>query len=272
MTTATQKTIEDFGDQWTRFTENDGYYGSTELLQDIFGPLLDVSDLENKDVAEIGSGTGRIVNMLVAGGVKSVLAIEPSAAFDVLEVNTRQHGGKVKRLRARGEAIPAEPGFDLIFSIGVLHHIPDPTPVVSAARRALRPGGRMLIWLYGREGNESYLSLVQPLRRLTTRLPHGLLLALSWILNLLIWPYVKLCKWFSLPLAGYFSRVFGEFDLAARALVIYDQLNPECAKYYCRQEAIDLLEKAGFVNIDAHHRHGYSWTVIGSRADGGGPR
>ena len=29
------KTIEDFGDQWTRFQKNEGYYGSQEMMRDI---------------------------------------------------------------------------------------------------------------------------------------------------------------------------------------------------------------------------------------------
>jgi hypothetical protein len=50
---------------------------------------------------------------------------------------------------------------------------------------------------------------------------------------------------------------------AKRRLVIYDQLNPTYAKYHKRHEAIALLEKSGFINVKAHHRHGYSWCVLG---------
>jgi hypothetical protein len=50
-----------------------------------------------------------------------------------------------------------------------------------------------------------------------------------------------------------------------RYLNIYDQLNPAYAKYYRRDEAIALLADAGFVDVRVHHRHGYSWTVRGTR-------
>jgi hypothetical protein len=50
-----------------------------------------------------------------------------------------------------------------------------------------------------------------------------------------------------------------------RRLIIYDQLKPAYAKYYTRQEAINLLENVGFINVRIHHRHGYSWTVIGAK-------
>ena len=53
-----------------------------------------------------------------------------------------------------------------------------------------------------------------------------------------------------------------------RFLVIYDQLKPAYAKYYTGAEAEALLRKAGFVDVRAHHRRGYSWTVIGTRPTG----
>ena len=61
-----------------RYTENEGFYGSVDLLSDTLGPLLPLSAFEGKCVAEIGSGTGRIVRMLLAAGAGKVLAIERS--------------------------------------------------------------------------------------------------------------------------------------------------------------------------------------------------
>lgn len=51
-----------------------------------------------------------------------------------------------------------------------------------------------------------------------------------------------------------------------RRLTIYDQLNPHHAKYYSRREAIDLLKRNGFSDIKTHHRHGYSWSVLGTKS------
>ena len=50
------QTIGDFGEQWTAFRDNPGYYGSAELLADLFGPLLSLDDITGKSVADIGSG------------------------------------------------------------------------------------------------------------------------------------------------------------------------------------------------------------------------
>ena len=261
----TQRTIDDFGDQWTHFQDNEGYYGSVALLQDTFGPLLAVEEVKGKRVAEIGSGTGRIVEMLLQAGAEHVFALEPSDAFDVLMRNVATHGARVECVRATGEQLPADRQFDLVISIGVLHHIPDPAPVLRAAYASLRRGGRIVVWLYGQEGNASYLALVKPLRAVTARLGHRPVLIAARFLTLVLTPYVWLCRWFPLPLRGYFRQVFGRMSSEKRVLIVYDQLRPAYAKYYTRREALALLQAAGFSSVVAAHRHGYSWTVAGTK-------
>jgi SAM-dependent methyltransferase len=261
---ATQRTVADFGEQWRRYTDNSGYYGSLDLFRDIFGPLLGPDEIAGRRVADIGSGTGRVVQMLIAAGAGHVTAIEPSAAFDVLTEHCRRYGERVRCLRARGDEIPAE-AFDLVVSVGVLHHIPEPRPVVHAAWRALRPGGRLAIWVYGHEGNETYLALVGPLRAVTTRLPHALLAGVSGVLTLALTAYASACRLAPLPLHQYVRSVVSRLSWSKRYLTIYDQLNPAYARYYREREAIDLLASAGFTEIRTHHRHGYSWAISGVR-------
>ena len=258
-------TIADFGEQWTRYTENRGYYASLGLLADIVGPLLEVDRIRGMRVAEIGSGTGRIVNMLVEAGASEVVAIEPSDAFEVLRANVAQHGPKIKLVRGRGESIAAERDLDLIVCIGVLHHIEDPLPVVSAACQALRKGGRLVVWLYGREGNRQYLALIQPLRLVTRRLPHWALSAFCWTLTAVADFYAAACRVAPLPLRQYMTKVYARMSRRQRHLIIYDQLNPRYARYYTKDEAAALLTAAGLINVRVHHRHGYSWTVCGDR-------
>lgn len=260
-------TIADFGEQWTTYRDNSGYYGSVALLADIFGPLLPVSAVAGARAGDIGSGTGRIVTMLLDAGAAHVVAVEPSAAFDVLMENLAGRSDQVTFVRGPGEAMTAAPPLDLVLSIGVLHHVVNPAPIVAAARAALRPGGQILVWLYGREGNERYLSVVEPLRRVTKRLPHQVLAALCYVGDVMIRAWVGLARLSGgrLKPSDYIQNVYMWLAPDKRRLVIYDQLNPAYARYYTRQEAVALLEAAGFVSVVAHHRHGYSWTVIGER-------
>jgi SAM-dependent methyltransferase len=258
-----RQTITDFGDQWTRYTDNSGYYGSLGLFTDICAPLLGVDDVQGRVVADIGSGTGRIVNMLLDAGAARVTALEPSESFAVVAANTADRAARVEVIRGDGTAIPQDRNFDLVVSIGVLHHIEDPAPVIAAARRALKPEGVMFVWLYGREGNEAYLTVAEPLRALTKRMPHRLLAALCHVLDLVAIGYTAASRILPLPMRDYMQNVYGRLAPDKRRLVIYDQLNPAYAKYYREHEARALLEGSGFKNVRTHHRHGYSWSVVG---------
>jgi 2-polyprenyl-3-methyl-5-hydroxy-6-metoxy-1,4-benzoquinol methylase len=260
-------TIEQFGEQFSRFTEGhgDGFYGSGEHLADTFGALM--PDLRGARVADIGSGPGRVVNMLLDMGAAHVTAVEPSSAFAHLVENTVARRDRITYVNATGEMLPAA-DYDYVFSVGVLHHVKEPAPIVARAFEALKPGGRLLVWLYAREGNEMYVTVVQPLRVVTTRLPDGALAILAWTLNAVLSPYVWACRWLPLPRHRHFRQVFGRMTARQRTLVVFDQLNPTQATYYTREAAERLLTTAGFVDVKLHHRHGYSWAVCGTKPAG----
>ncbi|MDB5578706.1 MAG: hypothetical protein JWR80_3882 [Bradyrhizobium sp.] len=260
-----QKTIADFGEQWSRYTDNSGYYGSLALLADFLNPLLTVGDISGKTVADIGSGSGRIVNMLLDAGAAHVTGIEPSVAYRVAIENTAARADRVEIIHDVGTAIPQDRNFDLVISLGVLHHVENPGPIVEAAGRALKPGGTMLVWLYGREGNGAYLAIFGTLRAVTKRLPHRLLAGFCYLLDGIAMLYTAVSRVLPLPMRQYMQNVYCRLAPDKRRLVIYDQLNPAYAKYYREDEARALLENNGFRNVRTHPRHGYSWTVMGTR-------
>jgi SAM-dependent methyltransferase len=261
-----EKTISDFGDQWVRYKDNSGFYGSLDLFSDIVTPLMTTDEFSGTRVADIGSGTGRIVQMLIGAGAKEVVAIEPSSkAFGSLLENTRGMAHRIRYLNISGEELPTDLELDYVVSIGVIHHIAKPEKTVEACYRALKPGGRCLFWLYGHEGNELYLSLARPLRKFTTKLPHLCLAGLCHMLNLCLDVYILLCRFLKLPLRDYVRNVLQHMARDKRYLIVYDQLNPEYAKYYRRREAVALLELAGFSDVKIFHRHGYSWLVVGRK-------
>lgn len=260
------KTIHDFDEQWSTYTENSGFYASKELFEDIIHPWITAADLKDRIVVDIGSGTGRIVNMLLACDVSRVIAVEPAPrASAVLKRNTQANAARIDYRNIPGEALPHDLAADFVVSIGVIHHIPEPDGTIRACFGALRPGGKCLLWLYGKEGNELYLAFLLPLRRMMGRLPQRAVALVSHGLNALLDLYILLCRRIPLPLQDYVLNVIGRMSRNKRFLVIYDQLKPAYAKYYTGPEAQALLRRAGFVDVRAHHRRGYSWTVIGTK-------
>ncbi len=258
------KTVRDFGDQWTRYTENDGHYASIDMLRDIVEPLLPLDRVNGARVMDIGSGSGRIVNMLLLAGAVHITAVEPSDAVDVLRANVAHAGQKVRVVQAMGHEAPADIPVDIVVSIGVLHHIVDPAPVVSAGLAALRPGGVWFAWLYGYEGNELYLAVFGTLRKITTRMPDFLLRGFCHALTVGLSAYVAAAKFLPLPMRDYCRGVLGKYPYRHLYLTVFDQLNPAYAKYYRADEARALFERAGLTDIRLHHRHGYSWAIVGT--------
>ena len=259
------KTINDFGAQWTQFTTNQGYYGSVDVFHDILGPLMDAGEIKGKKVAEIGSGTGRIIRMLNGVGAAEMTAVEPSIAVEVLRENIRDFSDKVTIVNAPGDQIP-QGDFDMVFSIGVLHHIPEPEIVVRKAYEAIKTNGKMVIWLYGKEGNELYLIVYKTLRFFTSILPRWFTNLMSHALLPVLNIYCGLASKFKLPMWQYMRGHIAKLNNHCRRLTIFDQLNPSWAKYYTKEEAFELLNQAGFKNIKMFNRHGYSWSVVGEKA------
>ncbi len=259
-------TIDDFGRQWTAFKENNGYYASLDVLDELFGPLLDKGDIEGKSIADVGAGAGRFVRMFAQLGASRILALEPSEAVDVLRENLAGIEG-VEIIQATADKLPAR-GFDYVFCIGVLQFIPQPEPALRAMGRALGPNGRLFLWVYGREQTGIYLLLLRPLRIISTRLPHPVLSAICGLLVIPARIYGLMCHLFDLPFSKYMREYFLKLDRYGQKLTIYDQLNPKSVRYYKKAEIVQLLEKCGFKDIRIHNRLGYSWSVI---ARYGGP-
>ncbi|MFH1460619.1 MAG: class I SAM-dependent methyltransferase [Candidatus Omnitrophota bacterium] len=264
------KTIADFGEQWSIYPDNEGWYGSLNLFIDIVYPLLDIEKLKGTYVAEIGGGTGRIVGMLLNADVEHIYTLEPSdRAFRELKKNVQSmdKNNKVTVINTGGENWTTNHKLDYVFSIGVIHHIPDPNPVIRAAYDALKPGGYFFVWVYGYEGNELYLKIVEPIRKITTQIHHRYLKTIVEIMYRIMIVYRYLSKIISLPLRSYIDKIWWPLTPKNRRLVIFDQLNPSYSKYYKKEDAIQLLKNEGFNNIKIHNRHGYSWSILGQKPE-----
>ena len=259
-----KESYQDFGEQFTIDGDINGNWGSVKLLEEIVHPF-DLNLIKEKEIAEIGVGSGRISNNLLKYNPNKIFGIEPSAAIEVAKKNIKSN--KVEFFNIKGQDINFENKFDYVFSIGVIHHIPEYRKVLKKIQKSLKKNGRFIIWVYGKEGNELYLFIFNNLRRVTILLPDFTLRILSKILTILTYPYGYLCNFISLPLKKYFLGAFNKWSFKHRSYVIFDQLNPSFAKYFTKEELENDLKSANFKVEHISHRLEYSYTAICSKND-----
>jgi SAM-dependent methyltransferase len=142
---------ESFGIEWKRFprTQLDSYNG-TKVSYTRFKQLtgIDPADLRGKRVLDVGCGSGRFLELVARSGAEAYGA-DLSAAVDVSSENLRQYAN-CSIVQADLFKLPfAKDHFDFIYSIGVLHHTPDPEAAFRGLVKHLKPGGRISIWVYG---------------------------------------------------------------------------------------------------------------------------
>ena len=259
-----KESYKEFGQQFLTDSNIDDYWGSKEMLKDIVAPFS-LSAIKNKVVMEVGVGSWRIINNLVKFLPKKVIAIEPSKAIKVAKKNNILSKVKIEFLNIKAEELEIKNKVDYVFSLGVIHHIPNYKKACKKIYKSLKQNGQFIVWVYGHEGNELYLLIFNNIRRITRMLPDNVLRALCTFLNLICYLYIFLCKFIKMPMHKYMLEVFGKCSFEKRNYIIFDQLNPSFSKYFKKQELITLLKEAGFKKINITNRHGYSWLAIAKK-------
>ena len=258
------RTARSFGFEWQRFrTLRPEWLRNFLAYMAPHGP----EHFRGKLVLDAGSGMGRHAYYAAKFGAH-VMAIDIGAAIDVAYENTRE-AGDVLAVQADLEDAPLRRGaFDLVYSIGVLHHLPDPGRGLRSLVRLARPGGEVRIYVYSdlRENwvKRALLPLADLARVVTVRLPHRLLYFVSFPIALVltvvfVLPARILLRFrltrrlaAAMPLAGYAEYPFGVCFNDQ-----FDRLGTPIERRYGRDQVRAWLEEAGLVDVDVLHQYGW---------------
>lgn len=242
-----RETATAFAESWNRLPPGSVY--TREQFLDWFAPL-DPESFRGKDVLELGFGNGSLLVHMASYAPARLCGVELGDTLETArrnveavaspETTVELHHGDLTR-------VDVDLGtFDLVYCIGVLHHLENPDAGFAAVLRHTRPGGAFHVWVYAREGNAVVRFLVDPVRRLSSRLPWWLTkYAIALPLVLPYFVYAKLLRglwpegaprWLQplLPLHAYSlwiaSRGFGFFHHVA-----FDQLVTPTTVYLPRE-------------------------------------
>lgn len=177
-----EKTRESFGYQWTLFSEMVTDFRENFLY---YIEPLDASFFPGKVGIDVGCGFGRHIYNAATLGAEMV-GVDISTAIDAARRNT-QHLPNVHLVQANLYRLPfRQGGFDFAYSIGVLHHLPDPEAGFRCLPSLVKPGGPVFIWVYSKSRPVVNFTL-ECARTVTTRLPKGAQQVISFVSAALDW-------------------------------------------------------------------------------------
>jgi SAM-dependent methyltransferase len=254
-----KSTVESFGEEWTKFSSFDT--DEIERMGNEYFDLLHLTSVDqNSYVLDVGCGTGRW-SYYLSPKVKFIEAIDPS---DAVFAASKFAGSKpnVRITKAGVDNIPfADNTFDFIFSLGVLHHIPDTTAAIRKIFQKTRPGGYFVVYLYYNLDNRGGLykmlfKLSNGVRKAISRMPQKLKQILAEIISFTVYlPFVflaRICKAL-FPRSDFYKRVPLSYYHNKSLTIIrndsLDRFGTPLEKRFSRKEIEAMLRDAGFSDI-----------------------
>jgi ubiquinone/menaquinone biosynthesis C-methylase UbiE len=248
-----------FGYQWNAFAKAqldsaNGSHRSRDVFVEKTGLALE--SLKGKTVLDAGCGMGRFAEVCALAGA-DVHAIDLSTAVEAASRNLGHHQN-VSFYQADIMNLPFPEGtFDVIYSIGVLHHTPDTKRAFLSLTRLLKPGGRIAIWVYSTRLRLMFGGEV--LRMVTPRLSKPVLMKAARLA-------IPMYHVHRLPLVGLATRALLPTSLNPdpewRWLDTFDWYSPRYQWKHTYPEVQEWFRQAGLIDLVSG---GFPVSVSGSR-------
>ena len=269
-----QRTADAFANSWNNLPAGSVY--TRDQFTDWMSPLT-AADVAGRQVLELGCGNGSQMLHLLDWKPASVEGVDLGDSILSACKNLADGTEENWKITRSDMTTFCGPGYDLVYSIGVLHHLDSPRDGFDAVIRNVKPGGRFHCWVYAEEGNGLIIRLVDPLRKITSHLPWWLTkYGVATPLAVPFFIYAKTIATLAgvggvekLPLYQY-CRWISNRDFRFFRHVAFDQLVTPQTVYLNRATIEAWL--ANHPDIDQHStyiimRNGNSWKFGGKRKE-----
>jgi SAM-dependent methyltransferase len=267
------KTVESFGEEWTKF---DSF--SPEEIKNAGDQYFDIvtDKMLNKNTAvlDLGCGTGRW-SKYIGDKAGFIEAIDPSAAVFAAQHLTSDMNN-IRITQASSDNLPfADESFDMMMSLGVLHHIPDTELALKSGVKKVKRGGYVLLYLYYALDNRSlifksifYASAI--IRYVVSSLPAFLKKIVCDLIAVFIYmPFVLLSKlvkaiaggslYNKIPLSYYIDKSFNIIRNDA-----LDRFGTPLEQRFSRVQIEQMMKNSGLGDIVFSENMPY-WHVVGRK-------
>jgi SAM-dependent methyltransferase len=266
-------TVHGFGREWKTFDQKDVQLSEMETLHDLYFSIFpwDSIDRETAVGADFGCGSGRWAR-LVAPRVKHLHLVDASAeAIGVAKNNLSAVENVSFHCASIEKSDLAKESLDFGFSLGVLHHIPEPLEALKHIATSLRPGAPFLAYLYYKFDDRpawyrAIWKLSDLLRYGISRTPFPIRYVLSQLFAFgVYWPLARIAR--LLDILGILPKSFPLAFYRERSLYVMrndalDRLGTRLEHRYSKSEISDLFRVAGFERLLFSESAPF-WCVVG---------
>lgn len=264
------QTARAFANSWNNLPSGSVY--TSAQFEDWFSPLTR-RDVEGRSVLELGCGNGSLLFHMAGWGPAKLEGIDLGDSVVSARRNMAMQSNPNWEVTQGDLVTHRGPPRDVVYSVGVLHHLKNPRTGFEAVLANTRSGGRFHCWVYAREGNSIIVWIVDPIRKIVSRLPWWItkyLVATPLVIPYFIYakllhalPRTRWLKW--LPLYQY-SLWIAEREFAFFRHVAFDQLVTPQTTYLTRGTIAQWLAQHPRIAPDSTYvilRNGNSWKFGG---------
>lgn len=169
MTVKDQSTANAFATSWNNLPKGSVY--TFDQFEDWMAPL-NKSNFEGKNVLELGCGNASLLVHCTQWNPASLTGVDLGDSVLSAQENMKATGyTNYNILKGDLTVFTSENKFDIVYSIGVLHHLKEPYDGFKSVIANTKPGGNFHGWVYAKEGNAVIRYIVDPIRLLVSKFP-----------------------------------------------------------------------------------------------------
>lgn len=225
---------------------------------------------KGKDVLDCGCGGGQHLTF-IAKYCKSALGVDLNATEAAKRATEKFPHIRVQEADIAQMDLRRQ--FDVVYSIGVLHHTDNPTASFKNITKHARSGGRIIVWVYSHEGNFLNRTFVEGMKNLfVLHMPRKFVLGLAHLFTILVYIPVYTLYLFTprslglvgLPYYEYFQN-WRKLSYHRNLLNVFDKLNAP-QTHFIKQSTIEQWFNSGeFTDVHISPYRGVSWRGSGTK-------
>lgn len=269
------ETVRDFGREWQRFNQSRMMPEDRARLFNEYFAIFPWESLPANAVGfDAGCGSGRWA-ALIAPRIAHLHCVDASReALSVARSNLNSFDNVSFHEAPLNAMSLGEGSMDFGYSLGVIHHIPDPARALAACVQKLKPGAPMLIYIYYAFDNRpAWFRMLwrasDVLRRALSRAPFPVKSAAAEIFAALVyWPLarsaqfaerrgINVANW---PLSAY--RQHSYYSMRTDAL---DRFGTRLEHRMTRAQIKSMMEDAGLRDVQFSDSVPF-WCAVGRKA------